>query len=374
MPDDNDDQGEGGLGLGSQLPSPHNAMMKELAQQIALLKQKKELRDLEVEYDAFERDLAERRERNTPEHRAKETAATRLNLELERRSQGRAQDKAALEERRAGAAKREQEARDDRKALAKSLKKQLDKTRVGDLVLPSAPSSFSPDDVRDFTTDAGIYEFVPSEIVAGEDGDFFALTEEQAQDLYERIGADRGVVFDPTQEHVFRPGFRPVLRGPVTESVLEDDLRARAGSLVEKLGRLEAQQTMLEQEIGRWAPSAGTKSSASALDALLQDALARKERIREALGLAGDAGQSRAEQIIEERIRSLDAEDQAIDVADSGAVLPAGLVTALLESERLRGELAAKLDLLESRARGDCCRDQIWGEITLPPAFFMQRA
>lgn len=352
-----DDEDGGGAG-----PAPrtgpktfHDAAMLDLNEQIARLKAQKALRALEAERDALDRELGAEKERETPEGRARARMEAQLERELAKRSTARADARDKQKEADERAEARRKQAKEDREAFALRLEKQIEKSRVGDLALPSPPDTFKPEAVRDFTGQPGLYqpsESDPVELEPAEDADFFALTEAQAQDLYVRIGADRAVVFDPTQDKVFHLGFRPVLRGPVTESALEDDLRERAGKLAAKLGLVEAEQTMLEFEIARRDPTDAGKEPGAVLDALLKEALARKERIAAALGMADATGKSRLELILDQRLRNLDAEDLAIPLPDARLAVSDATAAALAESARLRQALDGKLDMLERRKSG----------------------
>jgi hypothetical protein len=348
--EDGENAADGPKAPAAEPKSPHQTMMDGLSQQIALLKKMNELETLEAERDEAERELKAQRERETPEGKARERLAAEIKKRRERREAEAKQQKETRAQAKADANEEQEERDKQREALAKQLKAQLKKTRVGELKLREAPDDFKPEELRDFTKDASIYDLEGVEIKEGKEADFFALTEEQAQDLYERIGANRGVVFDPTQGDAFHLGFRPVLRGPVTQSALEDDLREQADDLSDTLGQLEAEQTVLEYETKRWAAPKPGEKSASAV--ALEGALARKEKIKKALAATGGGERSRYELILQERIRLLDAEDEAIELPATDAAPRVLRDQALAEARRLRGELSGKVDLLQKQFQG----------------------
>lgn len=239
----------------------------------------------------------------------------------------------------------------DRKDLAD----QLRKARVEKLDFATPRADFDPAALRAFSAETGPYDLDAVDYVARDATDFFSLTADKAEDLYARIGANRGVVFDPSQDSTFHLGFRPVLSGPTADSAMEDEMRKRVAQLVKELGQQEAEQTLLEQEIERWAPL-GAEGSHATLEDLLKEAVARRDRLLLALGLSSTATgpQSRYEEILAERIRSIDAEDAAleIDIGPAGAAGDgAPIETGIPEKSReLRGTVLAQIDLLEALA------------------------
>lgn len=232
---------------------------------------------------------------------------------------------------------------------------QLSRVRVGKLDFAAAPTGFDPSATRDFSTGTSPYDLDDVDYVARDETDFFSLTARKAEDLFARIGVSHGVVFDPSQDSVFRLGFRPVLSGPTADSAMEGDMRARVAELAQELARQEAEQVLLEREIERWAPADAGKPRAT-VDELLREAIDRKGRLLLALGVSStEAGpQSLYEQILTERIRSIDAEDAAIeiDLDPSGTPDEKAETGIPVESQSLRRDLLASIKDLEDAAFG----------------------